>query len=213
MVTNHEGAKAYVMTPAEELYSAVVTTGLSDITYEKGNDRLQRIQSLIQKNDPEFVAKLAVYARKDMYLRSIPLVLAAELAKQTSGTDLVSRTVDGVVQRADEITELLAYYQLGNERTETKKLNKLSKQIQKGLVKSFNKFDEYQFAKYNRKGEVTLKDALFLVHPKAKMKISRQFSTKLSMIYWKPLILGKLNFQYWVRQNLLMKQKETGFQK
>ncbi|SDJ78690.1 TROVE domain-containing protein [Chryseobacterium jejuense] len=168
VVTNHEGAKAYVMTPAEELYSAVVTTGLSDITYEKGNDRLERIQSLIQKNDPEFVAKLAVYARKDMYLRSIPLVLATELAKEASGNDLVSKTVDGVIQRADEITELLAYYQLANERTETKKLNRLSKQIQKGLVKSFNKFDEYQFAKYNRKGEVTFKDALFLVHPKAK---------------------------------------------
>ncbi|UHO37596.1 TROVE domain-containing protein [Chryseobacterium capnotolerans] len=168
VVTNHEGAKAYVMTPAEELYSAVVTTGLSNITYEKGNDRLGRIQSLIQKNDPEFVAKLAVYARKEMHMRSIPLVLATELAKEASGTDLVSRTVDGVIQRADEITELLAYYQLANERTETKKLNRLSKQIQKGLVKSFNKFDEYQFAKYNRKGEVTFKDALFLVHPKAK---------------------------------------------
>lgn len=165
---NYEGAKAFKMTPAEELYSAVVTTGLSDTSYEKGNDRLQRIQSLIKKNDLEFVAKLAVYARKDMYLRSIPLVLTAELAKQASGTDLVSRTVDGVVQRADEITELLAYYQSANQRTETKKLNKLSKQIQKGLAKSFNKFDEYQFAKYNRKAEVTLKDALFLVHPKAK---------------------------------------------
>ncbi|MCJ8153689.1 TROVE domain-containing protein [Chryseobacterium sp. SSA4.19] len=168
VVTNYEGAKAYTMTAAEELYSAVVTTGLSNTSYEKGNDRLARIQSLIQKNDPEFVAKLAVYARNDMYLRSIPLVLTTELAKQTSGTDLVSKTVDGVIQRADEITELLAYYQLANERTGIKKLNRLSKQIQKGLVKSFNKFDEYQFAKYNRKAEVTLKDALFLVHPKAK---------------------------------------------
>ncbi len=167
-VTNYEGAKAFTMTPAEELYSAVVTTGLSNATYEKGNERLARIQSLIQKNDPEFVAKLAVYARKEMYLRSVPLVLTTELAKQASGTNLVSRTVDGVIQRADEITELLAYYQMANERTDLKKLNRLSKQIQKGLVKSFNKFDEYQFAKYNRKAEVTLKDALFLVHPKAK---------------------------------------------
>ncbi|NIF07146.1 TROVE domain-containing protein [Chryseobacterium sp. Tr-659] len=168
VVINYEGEKAYMLTPAEELYSAVVTTGLSDTTYEKGNDRLERIQALIKKNDPEFVAKLAVYARKDMYLRSIPLVLTTELAKQVSGTDLVSRTVDGVIQRADEITELLACYQMANERTETKKLNRLSKQVQKGLMKSFNKFDEYQFAKYNRKAEVTLKDALFLVHPKAK---------------------------------------------
>jgi 60 kDa SS-A/Ro ribonucleoprotein len=167
-VTNYEGAKAYALTPSEELYSAVVTTGLSNTNYEKGNDRLARIRALIHKNDPEFVAKLAVYARKEMYLRSIPLVLTTELAKQTAGTDLVSRTVDGVIQRADEITELLAYYQMANERTDVKKLNRLSKQIQKGLVKSFNRFDEYQFAKYNRKAEVTLKDALFLVHPKAK---------------------------------------------
>ncbi|WP_294246173.1 TROVE domain-containing protein [uncultured Chryseobacterium sp.] len=167
-LANYEGAEAYTMTPAEELYSAVVTTGLSTTTYEKGNERLARIQTLIQKNDPEFVARLAVYARKEMHLRSVPLVLTTELAKQASGTDLVSRTVDGVIQRADEITELLAYYQMANERTDLKKLNRLSKQIQKGLVKAFNKFDEYQFAKYNRKAEVTLKDALFLVHPKAK---------------------------------------------
>lgn len=178
-VLNYEGEKAYAMTPAEELYSAVVTTGLSNTTYEKGNDRLERIQSLIKKNDPEFVARLAVYARKDMYLRTIPLVLTTELAKHTSGTDLVSRTVDGVVQRADEITELLAYYQLANERTQTKKLNRLSKQIQKGLVKSFNKFDEYQFAKYNRKADVTLKDALFLVHPKAKDENQQEIFNKI----------------------------------
>lgn len=168
VTANHEGAKAFTITPAEELYTAVATTALSNTTYEKGNERLSRIQSLIQENDPEFVAKLAVYARKEMYLRSIPLVLTTELAKQTSGTDLVSKTVDGVIQRADEITELLAYYQIANGRTDIKKLNRLSKQIQKGLMRSFNRFDEYQFAKYNRKAEVTLKDALFLVHPKAK---------------------------------------------
>lgn len=178
-VVNHEGAKAYAMKPAEDLYSAVVTTGLSEITYEKGNDRLERIQSLIRKNDPEFVAKLAAYARKEMYLRSVPLVLVTELAKQTSGTDLVSKAVDGVVQRADEIPELLAYYQISNERTGVKKLNRLSKQIQKGLVKSFNKFDEYQFAKYNRKAEVTLKDALFLVHPKAKNEDQQAIFNKI----------------------------------
>jgi 60 kDa SS-A/Ro ribonucleoprotein len=47
-------------------------------------------------------------------------------------------------------------------------MNKLSKQLQKGLAEAFNRFDEYQFAKYNRDARVKLKDALFLVHPKAK---------------------------------------------
>lgn len=164
---NFENAKAYFTKPEIELYSAVVTTGLSDSFYEKDNVRLERIKSLISKCDPVFVAKLAVYTRNNMYLRSIPLVLVVELAKIYSGDSLVSKMITNVIQRADEITELLAYYQMANDRTQTKKLNKLSKQVQKGLAVSFNKFDEYQFAKYNRKGEVSLKDALFLVHPKA----------------------------------------------
>jgi hypothetical protein len=166
---NYEGAKAYKMNPALELYATVVTSALSDNFYEKSGDRLTRLRELIAKNKPEFVAKLAVYAREKMYLRSIPLVLAVELAKIHNGDNLISRLVSRVVQRADEITELLAYYQLANPKNGSiKKLNALSKQMQKGLAEAFNKFDAYQFAKYNRDAEVKLRDALFLVHPKAK---------------------------------------------
>jgi 60 kDa SS-A/Ro ribonucleoprotein len=165
---NYEGAKAFVLTPQLELYTVVATAGLSDQFYEKAADKIQRIRELIAKNDAAFVAKLAIYAREQMYLRSIPLVLAVELAKQQSGNDVVGKLTNRVVQRADEITELLAYYAIANERTNVKKLNKLSKQLQKGLAAAFNKFDEYRFAKYNRDAAVKLKDALFLVHPKAK---------------------------------------------
>lgn len=165
---NYEGAPAFLMTPEMEFYTAVVTTALSDSFYETDSDRLLRIQQLIAKTDPEFVAKLAVYAREKMHLRSVPLVLAVELAKLQSGNPLVSRMTARVVKRADEITELLAYYAKANQRTGEKQLGKLSKQLQKGLAEAFNRFDAYQFAKYDREGMVTLRDALFLVHPKPK---------------------------------------------
>ncbi|HEV2478261.1 MAG TPA: TROVE domain-containing protein [Puia sp.] len=168
VTVNHEGAKAFVLTPALELYTAVATAGLSDKFYEKSDETLARIQSLIRRNDPAFVSRLAVYAREQMYLRSIPLVLAVELAAAHKGDSLVSDLVTRIVQRADEITELLAYYTQANGRTGRKKLGQLSKQVQKGLAEAFNKFGEYQFAKYNRDSAVSLKDALFLVHPKAK---------------------------------------------
>lgn len=173
IVRNFEGAKAYALSPEMELYAAVVTAGLNDTFYEKDQARLLRIKQLIQKNDPEFVARLAIYTRNVMNMRSIPLVLVVELAKSNSGNPIISKAIEYVVNRADEITELLAYYQLSNQRTGVKKLNKLSKQIQKGLCLSFNKFDEYQFAKYNRDTEIKLRDALFLVHPKAR-DISQQ---------------------------------------
>ncbi len=164
---NYEGEKAFALTPQKELYATVATASLNGQFYEKVDAKLMRIRKLIAANDPLFVAQLAVYAREQMNLRSVPLVLAVELAKQQSGNALVGRLTTRVIQRADEITELLSYYALANERTEEKKLNKLSRQLQKGLAASFNKFDEYQFAKYNRDSAVKLKDALFLVHPKA----------------------------------------------
>ncbi|HEY3405140.1 MAG TPA: TROVE domain-containing protein [Ohtaekwangia sp.] len=164
---NYEGAQAYPLDKRTALYSAVVTTSLSDKFYEGSQERLNRIRTLIAQNDPAFVARLAIYARNKMYMRSIPMVLAVELAKTKTAEGIVRKAVNGIVQRADEITELLAYYQLANDRKATKKLNKLSKQIQYGLAEAFNKFDEYQFAKYNRDAEIKLKDALFLVHPKA----------------------------------------------
>ena len=169
-VRNYEGAQAYKLSPELELYSAVVTASLSNLFYEKQDDRVDRISTLVGKVAPEFVAQLAVYTRNVMNLRSIPLLLVVELAKVHSGDDLVSRTVAKVVQRADEIMELLMCYQWRNPSSRgAKKLAGLSSQIKKGLQIAFNHFDEYQFAKYNRSNlEVKLRDALFLIHPKAK---------------------------------------------
>lgn len=168
-VMNHECAKAYAMTPEMELYTAVVTCALSDKFYESKDGRMERIASLIRQVEPKFVAKLAVYTRTQMNLRSIPMFLIVELAKIHNGDSLVKRTIEKTVLRADEIMELLMCYQLRNSDGKSiKKLGKLSRQVQEGLKSAFNRFDEYQFAKYNRSNlEVKLKDALFLVHPKA----------------------------------------------
>jgi hypothetical protein len=167
LTQNHEGAVAWRMTPEWELYTTVVTTmGTEDKFYEKSDDRVRRIADLVRKVDAEFVAQLAVYAREEMHLRSVPMLLLVELANCHRGDSLVSRAVSRTVQRADEITELLMCYQwrMGKEN-----LHGLSSQLRKGLAEAFNRFDEYQFAKYNRTDrKVTLRDALLLVHPKPK---------------------------------------------
>ena len=164
---NYEGEEAYKLSPEMELYTAVCTANLQPKYYSPDTrEELARLRRLIKQVPPEFVANLAVYAREEMYLRSIPLVLVTELAKIHKGDSLVADTATRVIQRADEITELLAYYQLANNRTNLKKLGKLSKGIQKGVKASFEKFDEYAFAKYNRKGEVSFRDAIFLTHPR-----------------------------------------------
>lgn len=201
-ILNHEGAKAFAMTPEMELYSTVVTWSLNDSFYEKNETRIERLRILIAKCEPLFLGKLAIYARTKMYMRSVPLVLVTELAKLHSGDNLVARVTDGVIGRADEITELLACYELLNERKGTKRLNRLSKQLQKGLSAAFNRFDEYQFGKYNRDGAIKLRDALFLVHPKAKDELQQLLFNKIvsgdlqTPYTWETELsaLGQLNF-------------------
>jgi len=165
---NLAGGQSFSLSPEMDLYSRVCTMGLSNKFYKSESDQMIELVELIKRNTPSFVAKLAVYAREKMYLRSIPLVLAVELAKIHSGDQLVSRTVSRVIKRADEITEILSYYQIANDRGDTKKLNKLSNQIKKGIREVFQdgRFDAYQYGKYSSGKDVKLRDALFLTHPK-----------------------------------------------
>ena len=57
---------------------------------------------------------------------------------------------------------------------------KLSAQAKKGLARAFLKFDAYQLAKYNRKAPVTLRDVMFMVHPKPKDKAQQEIFKQLA---------------------------------
>lgn len=163
--TNYEGEVAYKLTPKMELYTLVCTASLQKKFYTDADECIERLRKLLPKVSIEFSAKLAVYAREQMYLRSIPLVITVELIK-LERSKLTEDLVERVIQRADEIPEILSYFQLANKREGTKKLNKLPSALKKGVARAFYKFDEYQFAKYNRDTEVTIRDAMFLTHPK-----------------------------------------------
>jgi hypothetical protein len=149
-----------------ELYAATVCAMLQPKFYVPSvKEQIDHLSRLVKAAPPGFVAKLMIYAREKMHLRSVPLVLAVEAAGHGKAD---ARAIARVIQRADEITEILAYYASANERKETKRLGRLSSAIKRAVAAAFNKFDEYQFAKYDRDGEVRLRDALFLTHPKPK---------------------------------------------
>ncbi|MBO2031708.1 hypothetical protein J4D99_09950 [Siccationidurans ginsengisoli] len=61
----------------------MATAALSDQLYENADGRLARLRALVAQNEPQLVARLAVYAREQLYLRSAcapsmvwPLLLA-----------------------------------------------------------------------------------------------------------------------------------------
>ena len=174
---NHAGALAFTLTPELDLYSQVCTASLQPKYYDPSTqNQLDRLRNTIAAVDPELVCKLAVYAREKMYLRSVPLVLMIELLKNFNdgkqcgkrNPKTLKNSTYRIIQRADEITEVLSYFIHANNRTAVKKLGKLPNTLKKAVANSFHKFDEYQLAKYNRDGAVKLRDALFLTHSKPK---------------------------------------------
>lgn len=159
-VKTHEGATASRTNPNEKLRRSVLSCLLwEDSFYESGESIAQRISDTATKCSPEFVSALAKQARGEYRLRHAPLWLCMDLIRR--GGKLAGQTLTDVIQRPDEITEALAMYWKAGKRP-------LSKQMKVALGNAFNKFDEYQLAKYNRDGEIKLRDALFMVHAKPK---------------------------------------------
>lgn len=66
----------------------------------------------------------------------------------------------GVISRADELTDLFAY-----ALTVFGDAKKIPMGLKRGVADAFNKFDAYQFGKYNRKEGLTLRNLLRIVHP------------------------------------------------
>lgn len=186
-VFTREGAPAKAFAPADELKRTLMNCLLwEDQFYENGAAIADRIKQLVPRVEPERVAALAITAREDMKLRHAPLLVLREMARHATHRGLVADTLVRVIQRPDEMTELLAIYwadALGP--LQQRKRQPISAQIKKGLARAVTKFDAYQLAKYDRDGAVRIRDVLFLVH--AKPKDAEQEKV------WKQLVEGELS--------------------
>ena len=128
-----------------------------DQFYLDGKSHAELVRDLVAKAQPEQVADLAEMARSKFKLRHIPLLLARELARNGR---LQAKTLTNIVQRPDEMSEFLSiYWQEGKTA--------VSNQVKRGLAACFNKFNEYQLAKWNKnRAAVKLRDVMFISHPK-----------------------------------------------
>lgn len=180
--TNLAGGKAYKLNPQNELIHAVLTTFLEDKYYESGDERIERIRTLIQQNEPQFVANLAVIARLEFNLRSVSHLLIGELSKIHKGDSLIKDTMIAACIRPDDLTEIVSY--VGTP---------IPKQVKRGVRNALLKFNRYQLAKYKNEGKsVSLVDLFNLCHPKVQHANDEQKEA------WKDLIEGKLaSFATW----------------
>ena len=157
---NLAGGDAFRESPKLELAALLLTATLKDEFYRAGDETTARVKTLIaQTDDKRFVAKAALYARKEAGLRSVTHLAAGEIAHTVKGEAWTAPFFARLVHRPDDALEILAYQLSVYGRP-------VPNSLKKGLGAALARFDEYQLAKYRRDdAEISLVDAVNLVHP------------------------------------------------
>ena len=137
-----------------------------DNAYVDGVTVSTQISELIPLCKPEDVANLAVEARVVQKLRHTPLFMCVEMLKHEDTKHYVKDILPKIITRADMLTDMLALYWKLNTAPKGKKHAPLANALKDGLAKSFDNFNEYQLAKYDRNAAIKLRDVMFLTNPK-----------------------------------------------
>lgn len=202
--------------PLQHLYELAVSTMFGkDTYYQSGNKLVQdlrkEVRVCVMMGQLDFIANLAIHARTEMNMRTIPIVMVVEFAQALREQNMtyphMRELVRDVIQRADQINDLYAYSLtvFGSKKA-------VPMAIKRGVGDAFNKFGEYNFAKYNRDTAVKFKDVLRIVHPVAKdikqgqlfqkimedtLQVPYTWETELSINGQKPFAEQKTKAQLW----------------
>lgn len=181
--TNKCGHIAYGMTDKSKLITQVLTSFFNESKFYGDNSaEMQRTIKNVIASDPAFVAKLAVFARREFNMRSVSHILVAYLAHEIEGKPYARKAIKAVTLRGDDVTEIMACY-----------LSMFGKPIpnalRKGISDAMQGFDEYTIAKYKGNGNaVKMRDLLCICRPTPKNKEQSEM--------WKRLLNGDLETPY-----------------
>ena len=189
---NKMGELSYKMGDKEELVSTVMTTFLNNGYYETEKEVVDRICAKLDKVDPLFSAKLAIYARNTGNLRSVTHLVSAYISKYISGTEWAKRFYNKIVVRPDDMSEILsAYASLNGMKLDN--IKKIPNSMKKGFKTSLERLDVYQIDKYKMNGRnVKLIDIVNLFHPKGKQNNSEAYHNLMNGMSLEGLYSSKI---------------------
>ena len=158
---NKCGAPAYSMDAKSKLVTQVLCSFFDEEQfYGKNTDDMTQTIKRVIADEPQFVSSLAVFARRVFNMRSVSHVLTAYLAHETNGKPYVRSTIDGVVIRGDDLTEIMAFYLATFGKP-------IPNSLRRAIANKLVSFDEYTLAKYKGDNKsVKMRDLICLCRPR-----------------------------------------------
>jgi 60 kDa SS-A/Ro ribonucleoprotein len=82
---NQAGAPAYGLEPKQALAQYAATGCFGRTFYASADEQLQRVLEICNAVEPAFVARVAIYSRKQAYMKDMPALLCAWLSTKDAG--------------------------------------------------------------------------------------------------------------------------------
>jgi 60 kDa SS-A/Ro ribonucleoprotein len=156
---NEAGGVAYARSPKQALAQYVATGCLNATYYAGAQEQLARIIELADKVEPEFLARLALYARGKAHMKDTPALLVALLSVRSPG--LMAEVFDRVIDTPRMLRTFVQIMRSG--AVGRKSLGTLPKRLVQQWLQS--RSDEQLF-RASVGNAPSLADVIRMVHPR-----------------------------------------------
>jgi len=161
-VVNNAGGVAYTLSDKAALAQLAMTGCFNGTFYVSAEDQLKNVSALASKivqKEPEFIAKLAVYARQNGLMKDMPAFLAGVLASKDSA--LLESIFDRVIDSPKMLRNFVQIIRSGS--VGRKSFGTRIKRLIQGYLEGLS--DEQLF-KADVGNSPSLQDIVKMVHPK-----------------------------------------------
>lgn len=156
---NEAGGKAYRMDNRHALAQFAATGCLNGAFYATAEAQLEKVLKLTEDVDPAFIARTALYARRDAFMKDLPALLVAVLSVKAPG--LMAEVFDRVIDTPKMLRNFVQIMRSG--AVGRKSLGTLPKRLIVQWIE--NRTDEQLFIG-SVGNDPSLADIIKMVHPK-----------------------------------------------
>lgn len=160
---NKAGGKAYSLSTHIALAKYACSGTFNDCYQANAEEQLDKVLAMCNDSDPEFIAKLAVYARQLGHMKDVPAFLVAYLAKEN--IELCKRVFDRVIDDPKMLRNFVQVLRSGV--VGRKSLGTAPKKLVQGFL---NKLTDEQLFKADVGNNPSLPDIIKMMHPKPESK-------------------------------------------
>lgn len=158
---NEAGGIAYAMSNKAALAQFAATGCLNATFYASAEEQLVNTLAFCTNVEPEFIARTAIYARRDGFMKDMPALLCAVLAKRSPG--LLAEVFDRVIDDARMLRNFVQIVRSGV--TGRKSFGTLPKRL---IQHWFESRTDDQIFRASVGNDPSLADVIKMVHPKPK---------------------------------------------